>query len=208
MALGDPNTRPEEETVFVPNSFDLERDSRDWENCTLVPWALHLPRGAGAEDIEHLLIDELHLRRGEVTVYVNQPEPFLIRFENASHCDEARRRGRFMGNGIDICVRRWRSLTHALGMRIFFRVRLYLDGIPDHAWTPDIVERVIGSRCALQCINTDLVQGTDMRHIDLWAWTTNPSDIPKRVWLVFTHRPSDMSSAPPSVFVVTREREL
>ena len=47
-----------------------------------------------------------------------------------------------------------------------------------------------------------------MRHIDLWAWTANPSDIPKRVWLVFTHRPSDMSSAPPSVFVVTREREL
>ena len=153
MALGDPNTRPEEETVFVPNSFDLERNRRDWENCTLVPWALHLPRGAGAEDIEHLLIDELHLRRGEVTVFVNQPEPYLIRFENA----------------IDICVRRWRSLTHALGMRIFFRVRLYLDCIPDHAWTPDIVERVIGSRCALQCINTDLVQGTDMRHIDLWA---------------------------------------
>ena len=113
-----------------------------------------------------------------------------------------------MGNGIDICVRRWRSLTHALGMRIFFRVRLYLDGIPDHAWTPDIVERVIGSRCALQCINTDLVQGNDMRHIDLWAWTANPSDIPKWVWLVFTHRPSDKSSAPPSVFVVTREREL
>ena len=73
---------------------------------------------------------------------------------------------------------------------------------------PDIVERVIGSRCALQCINTELVQGTDMRHIDLCAWTTNPSDIPKCVWLVFTHRPSDMSSAPPSVFVVTREREL
>ncbi|KAG2539780.1 hypothetical protein PVAP13_9NG494400 [Panicum virgatum] len=93
-------------------------------------------------------------------------------------------------------------------MRIFFRVRLYLDGIPDHAWTPDIVERVIGSRCALQCINTDLVQGNDMRHIDLWAWTANPSDIPKRVCLVFTHRPSDKSSAPPSVFVVTRERNL
>ena len=75
-------------------------------------------------------------------------------------------------------MRRWRSLTHALGKRIFFRVRLYLDGIPDHAWTSGIVERVIGSRCALQCINTDLVQPTDMRHIDLWAWTVNPSDIP------------------------------
>ena len=52
-------------------------------------------------------------------------------------------------------------------MRIFYRVRFYLGGIPGHAWTPEIVERVIGRRCALQCINTDLVQPLDTRHIDL-----------------------------------------
>ena len=71
MALGDPNTRLEEETVFVPNSFDLERNSRDWERCALVPWAMHLPRGVGAQDIEDLLMEKLHLSRGEVTVFVN-----------------------------------------------------------------------------------------------------------------------------------------
>jgi hypothetical protein len=57
------------------------------------------------------------------------------------------------------------------------------------------VERVIGRRCALQCINTDLVQPQDTRHVDLWAWTADPGAIPKRVWLVFTHRPCDRSSA-------------
>jgi hypothetical protein len=34
-------------------------------------------------------------------------------------------------------------------------VRLYLDGVLDHVWTPEIVERIIGSRCALQHIVTD-----------------------------------------------------
>ncbi|RLN43485.1 hypothetical protein C2845_PM01G46250 [Panicum miliaceum] len=63
-----------------------------------------------------------------------------------------------------------------------------------HAWTPEIVERIIGNWCALQCINTDLVRPRDTRHIDLWAWTADPSDIPKRVWLAFTHRASDQSS--------------
>ena len=176
--IGDPHTRPEEETVFVPNSFDLERDARDWEACTLVPWALHLPRGAGAGDIEDLLLDELHLRRGDILVSVLQPEPFLIRFERKEDCDLGRSRGRLTRRGMDICLRRWRSLTHALGLRLFYRVRLYLDGIPGYAWTPDIVERVIGRRCALQCINTDLVQPQDTRHIDLWAWTADPSAIP------------------------------
>ncbi|CAN6180964.1 unnamed protein product [Urochloa humidicola] len=203
MAIGDPNTRPEEEFVYVPNSFDLERDARDWEDCTLVPWAMHLPRGAGAQDVEELMLDKLRLEKGDITVTINQPEPFLVRFKHGTDCAEARRRGRFSGHGIDICLRPWRSLTHALGMRIFFRVRLYLDGIPEHAWTPEIVERVIGSKCALQCINTDLVQPKDTRHIDLYAWLAT-SEIPRRVWLTFTHRPTDkiastvtVSEAPP-----------
>ncbi|CAN6211672.1 unnamed protein product [Urochloa humidicola] len=204
MPAGDPNTRPDVETVYVPSSRDLDRDARDWESCTLVPWALHLPRGEGARAIEELIIEQLHLQRMDVTVLVHQPEPYLVRFERSDHCAAARDKGRFRGHGIDICLRPWRTLTHALGMRIFYRVRLCLDGIPPHAWTSDIVERVIGRRCALQCINTDLVQPRDSRHIDLWAWTADPSEIPKRVWLFFTSGPADHSSA---VFISNRPQE-
>jgi len=79
-------------------------------------------------------------------------------------------------------------------MRIFYRVHLYLDGIPGYAWTPEIVERIICHRCALQCINTDLLQPLHTRHIDVWAWTENPSANPRKVWLVFTHSPADRSA--------------
>jgi hypothetical protein len=44
------------------------------------------------------------------------------------------------------------------------------------------------------------VQPADTRHIELWAWSRDPSRIPKKVWLTFTHRPIDGSSA---VFVDT-----
>lgn len=74
-------------------------------------------------------------------------------------------------------------------------MRLCLDGIPSHAWTPEIVEGVIGHKCALQHIITDLLQPTDSRHIELWAWTVDPSEIPKKVWLAFTHNPTAKSSA-------------
>jgi hypothetical protein len=67
---------------------------------------------------------------------------------------------------------------------------------------PDIVERVIGHRCALQSIVTDLVQPADTRHIELWAWTRDPDRIPKKVWLSFTHRPINGSSA---AFISTSE---
>nr|TKW20782.1 LOW QUALITY PROTEIN: hypothetical protein SEVIR_4G111400v2 [Setaria viridis] len=169
------------------------RDARDWEGTTLVPWALHLPRGAGAKDIKDLLLDKLHLQRGEVIITMHQPEPFLIRFIDSAHYATARNHERFQGHDIDICLQPWRSLSHTLGLRIFFQVCLYLDGILIHACTPDIVERIIGTRCTLQYINSDLP--TDTRHIDLWAWTVNPSEIPKRVWLIFTHQPSNKSSS-------------
>jgi hypothetical protein len=158
MAIGDPHTLPDEETVFFSESFDLARDAKDWAVCALVPWALHLPQGAGARDIAALLTRRLHLQPGDVTVTLNQPESYLIRFEKASDAKRARDVGRFTGGGIDICIRPWRCLTYALGFRMFYRVRLFLDGIPDHAWTPAIVERVIGHHCALQLIVTDLVQ--------------------------------------------------
>jgi hypothetical protein len=187
MAIGDPHTRPNEETVFVSESFDLARDAKDWAACALVPWAMHLPQGAGARDIAALLT-------GDVTVTLNQPEPYLICFEKASDAKKARDKGRFTGGGIDICLRPWRSLTYAMGFRMFYRVRLCLDGIPDHVWTPAIIERVIDHRCVLQFIVTDLVQPADTRHIELWVWTPNPRDIPKKVWLAFTHGPAGGSS--------------
>lgn len=143
-------------------------------------------------------MDELRLCRGAMTISVHQPEPYLIRFERPEDCAVERAKGRFTRRGIDICVGPWRSLTHAFGMRIFYRVRLCIDGIPTHAWTPEIVERVIGSKCALQYIITDLVQLHDTRHIDLWAWAEDPSTISKVVWLSFTQR---SSAAPPTVLV-------
>jgi hypothetical protein len=53
------------------------------------------------------------------------------------------------------------------GLPHVLQVRLFLDSIPDHAWTPAIVERVIGHRCTHQYIVTDLVKPEDTCHIEL-----------------------------------------
>jgi hypothetical protein len=101
--------------------------------------------------------DDLKPQQGDVTITLHQPEPYLIRFVHAHHVVAAEIQGRFQGRGIDICVHPWHNLSNALGFRIFYRVRLCLDGIPSHIWTPDIVERVIGHRCVMRSIVTDLV---------------------------------------------------
>jgi hypothetical protein len=180
--------------VFVPNSFAIGRYTCDWESCALVPWAMHLPSNAGPRDIQALIIRELKLQPREVSVTLHQPEPYMILFEHMLHAAAARNKGRFTGRGLDICLRLWRSLSNALAFRIFYHARLCLDEILPHVWTPEIVERVIGHRCVLQYIVTDLVQPADTRRIELWTWMMDPSENPKKVWLAFTHRPSEGSS--------------
>jgi hypothetical protein len=97
MAIGDPHTRPEEETVFVPNSYAIARDAQDWEACALVPWAMHLPPHAGAHDIECLITEKLNLQLGDLAVTLHQPEPYLIRFVHQHHAAAAKSGGASMG---------------------------------------------------------------------------------------------------------------
>lgn len=83
---------------------------------SLAPWSLGRnasTEGAGVCDIPELLTRELRLRRGEVSVMLHQPEPYLIRFENAERARQARGHGRFTGSGIDIYVCPWYNLTDA-----------------------------------------------------------------------------------------------
>jgi len=61
-----------------------------------------------------------------------------------------------------------------------------------------LIERIVGINSSLECIDTNLLHPDDTRTIDLWAWTANPSKIPKRLWLVFTSRTSvSISTTPP-----------
>ncbi|XBI72042.1 hypothetical protein VPH35_066089 [Triticum aestivum] len=93
-----------------------------------------------------------------------------------------------MGDGTLVFIRPWRPLAHALGAAMPFRARLVLDGVPAYTWTHSIIERVIGRTCALDVMDERSIFMSDTRDIDLWAWTSSPSRIPKVVWLTFTSR--------------------
>jgi hypothetical protein len=82
-------------------------------------------------------------------------------------------------------------LRATLGISLLFRVKLCLDGVPRHVWNVDIMERIVGVRCALEDIETNLQRPKETKTIDVWAWTANPCLISKRVWLVFTSKVRD-----------------
>nr|TKW17205.1 hypothetical protein SEVIR_5G351000v2 [Setaria viridis] len=196
FSVGDPALRPDEDRLHIPTSFELERELRDWEGCALVTWAMRVPPpNTTSRHLEEALVADFRLRPGDVDVTRHRPEAFLIRFQNRRSCEEVNAKGKFKCRGADVCVRPWRSLTGALGAALFYRVRLVLDGVPRHAWQPELVERIVGRTCSLQCVDTNLLHPTDTRGIELWAWTADPSKIPKVMWLIFTTGALDASSS-------------
>jgi len=189
--LGDPETRPDEDECLIPTSFATEASRREWEETAAVSWAMSGPPNTGPREVEAAIRDEFRLRQGEVVVTRHHPQAFLIKFHHRHHCSRALQQGFAKRHGIDIHFVKWRSLANCLGVSLLFRVKLCLDGVPRHAWDDGIVERIIGRRCALESIDTDLLHPAETKTIDLWAWTANPSLIPKKIWLTFTNRAKD-----------------
>lgn len=185
--LGDPSTRPEEEECFIPTPHAMKVELKDWESTAVITWAAKVPASITPRDVEAIFKEEFHLREGDVFVSRHHLEAFLIKFEHQRHCVEALRKGFVKRRGVELHYIKWCSLKSALGVAMMFRVRLYLDGIPRHAWEADIVERTMAKTCVLESIETSLIHPLDTRWISMWAWTGNPSSIPKRVWLIFTN---------------------
>jgi hypothetical protein len=65
-------------------------------------------------------------------------------------------------------------------------VRLCLEGIPAHAWNESIAKRVVARACDIDYLETQSLRRNDTRALCMWAWTYNPSDIPKVTWLTIT----------------------
>lgn len=67
-------------------------------------------------------------------------------------------------------------------------VRLCIEGIPLHGWNNYIATFVIGRGCSLDYIKQPSLRKDDTRYLALWAWTANPSAIPKVKWLTLPAR--------------------
>lgn len=176
--LGDPRTRPLDDDCIILSSFVLQEERREWETTAAVTWAMRAPAAMTAKDVENAIKEEFRLHSGDVEVTHHHPEAYLIKFSRRSHCADALWKGFVKRRGIEVHFIKWRCLKDAIGAALMFRVKLFLDGVPRHAWQPEIVDKIVARRCGVEKIETNLVHPSHTRYISLWAWTSNPSLIP------------------------------
>ncbi|KAM0836440.1 hypothetical protein ACQ4PT_062333 [Festuca glaucescens] len=188
--IGAAATRPKEDTVVIATSFELDKDMKDWEETAAIAWVINGNRKVQALAIDRAVRKKFRLSHNEVAVCPHQPVQFLLKFVCKAHCSEVLKHGRIKADGALLQFRPWRPLEHAFGTSMSYRVRLCLEGVPAYGYTLYVAERIIARRCSFDRLADSSALLTTARSLDCWAWTANPSAIPKVVWLTFTSRGS------------------
>ncbi|XP_037421098.1 uncharacterized protein LOC119285883 [Triticum dicoccoides] len=177
--IGASDARPEEDSCFIPSSFDMDRDMLEWEQTAAIAWAINAPRRLVALDVDRAIRKQFRLSHGDVAVIPYHPVKFLVKFEHKAQCDVALAAGHMRAADAIVHIRPWRPLERAFGAALNYRVHLCLENVPDYAWTPFVAERIIGRRYSLDRLEDHSVLRTNSVTLDLWAWTADPNLIPK-----------------------------
>jgi hypothetical protein len=188
--LGHPSTREEEDTCFIATSYDLDCERLDWESTAIVAWVIAAPSGMDRSDVEDVFRRKFRLRASELMVSAHFPEQFLVKFSSVEIREEVMRTERcnFKMDGLDVHFRPWRAVSHAYNADLHFRVHVVVDGLPPFAWRPEVVDQLVGRKCAVQRLDDGFTTMEDTSSFGLWAWTPSPHRIPKVLWCTLVNK--------------------
>lgn len=77
----------------------------------------------------------------------------------------------------------WGERRYARQATWEFRVKVRIEGVPVHCWTEDVAAMVLGKSCTMHHLEETTRRRQRTRSFDLWAWCSDPSDIPQEVVL-------------------------
>ena len=176
---GDPSVRPLDTCAVAFSIDDMDHELDRLSMHGMVAWLGGNRPRVEPEVIRRAICNQFPVRPDDVTVVRHAPEDFFVDFKHRHHRDEAVAQGSFPYRNLDIHTRPWQLVTHGDICELKYRVRLCLEGIPLHAWNESIAKRAVARACDIDYIEKASLDRADTRALCVWAWTHNPSDIPK-----------------------------
>jgi hypothetical protein len=187
---GEPGTRPSETFAVAASTGDMEAELERLSTHAVVAWLGRDRPEVSADRMKRAFCHQFCVRPDDISVARHHPADFVVTFSHQHHRETALERREFLSGNLDIRVRRWLPMTQADPVDLRYHVRLCLEGIPLHAWNESIDKRVVARACDLDYVELQSLRKEDTRALCLWAWTEDPSRIPKVTWLTISRRSS------------------
>ncbi|CAO2046085.1 unnamed protein product [Urochloa humidicola] len=183
---GDPRARPELAHCTIAATGPIKRKREELVGKTAVCWLNGNSHDTTPHHVADALEEQLHIDRREIKVVKHYPEQYLIIFDDGRAYNRVLQRQAVRNRGRVFNFDQWTERRGATVNHLEFRVRLRIEGVPVHAWSEETVAKVIGPNCAIHYVEGQSRRRDRTRTYDLWAWSSNPSKIPKRVMLTIT----------------------
>lgn len=182
--MGDPETRPAEGMVVMATSPALEQQAGLLMRQAALVWlGGRRPRVSAATIADAIEAHSL-ISKEYFDVVPHYPEDFFITFRHPHHRDAVTAApGKFVVGDLDIRVANWSPRAHADAVQLRHHVHLCLENVPLNAWNEEVVSKLIGGAAVTHYFDAATTEKADASSLNLWAWTANPSAIPKVMWL-------------------------
>jgi hypothetical protein len=155
--------------------------------------SFRVPTALSAGD---MLRETFDLHHGQYQLVKHFPEQFFIIFSVSRTKQWALDRRSVSYRGRVFHFGDWSEECYARKTSFEFRVKVRVEGIPVHCWGEDVAARALGRSCAIHYVQERSRRRERTRSFDLWAWCSDPCDIPKEVYLTVTK--PDRELPPPS----------
>lgn len=139
---GDPLHRPDREVCVVPMSPAMH----DMERClerTLIICVRGIGLDLSAQDVAHALYSKHGLSLACFTVHPFFPENYLVVFDNHSNKGRILQEGMIKTDRFLLLLRRWSRLAQASSRPLRYRVKVSMEGLPNHGWSLAAVSAIV-----------------------------------------------------------------
>jgi hypothetical protein len=184
---GDPRARPARAYCSVAGTSAIQQRRDELINRAAT---CKLPGNSHDTEHHHLgdaLRIQLSIHHHDVQILKHYPEQFLVIFNNPRDREWAVAMGILPDNGRHFQFSRWNELRYADNIEWEFRVKVCIKGVPLHCWAEDVAAKVLGRSCSIHYLEETTRRRQRTRSFDLWAWCSDPYDIPGEVVLMVTN---------------------
>ena len=85
----------------------------------------------------------------------------------------------------------WSRVANADLTTLYYKLTIELEGVPPHVWREETVAKILAPYCWIQEVEAVTAVANDLSAYKLTAWTANPSNLPKIIWLSVAEPPAD-----------------
>jgi hypothetical protein len=179
----DPRARPARAVCAISATGSIRR-RRD----ELISKAVVCSFDGNSHEVDVLSVGDMlreafDLYHGQYQLVKHFPEQFFIIFSESRTKQWALDRRSVSYHGRVFHFGDWSEECYARKTNFDFKVKVRVEGIPVHCWGDEVAARALGKSCVIHYVQERSRRRERTRSFDLWAWCSDPCDIPKEVWL-------------------------